>query len=211
MDGRWATSNLSWKQTAVATLVAAALVATVATITVNVPWADPSPRLSCMNNMGQLAQCFVIKRQNGRLDPTLHGSAQIVSWLGADGLVLGNERVFFCPGDDSAAPPETPEERRRFHPVDTAALRRAVGLGSYAVRDFEKWPLDEHALEKEIILCDRQGENGRTMHHKGVVVVAFATGDVRSMSREELGLRPDEPIVVGPDSSNAELRKMERP
>ncbi len=208
MNGR-PKSTSSWPQWVVALLVVAVLVTFV---NVQMPRGPGHKHeLSCMDNLSQLGQMCLMARQERGLDPTLHGSAQILSWFGVNGLTVGEERVFICPGDRSAQIPETADERRPFHPVDAAALRRAVGLGSYAVRDFEKFPLDEHATEKEIILCDRQGGDGRTLHHKRSIVVCYAGGDAQRMSPEDLGFDPDEPIVVGPDSPNPELRKMERP
>jgi len=207
MSGR-TKSPSRWRELAVVLLVIAVMVTFVS---VRIPGPERNPRLSCMNNISQLGQAFLVARMEKRLDPTLHGSAQILSWFGVNDLKRGNERVLFCPGDPSAAIPETSDERRPFHPVDAAALRRAVGLGSYAVRDFEKFPLNLCGKDKQIILCDRQGDDRRTMHHKQTIVVCYDSGDAQTLTREELGLRPDEPIVVGPDSPNPELRKMERP
>ncbi len=209
MDERRPADAMTWRTLAIVLCAMAALVAFVDYVTTFRP--ESRPQLTCMNNISQLGQMFVMARQEKRFDPTLHGSAQILSWLGANGLKDGEERVLVCPGDSCAMIPETPDECRPFHPADAAALRRAVGLGSYAVRDFERFPLDDDATEKQMILCDRQGNNGRTMHHKNAIVVVYAYGDAQKLSREELGFGPDEPIVVGPDSPNAELRKMERP
>jgi hypothetical protein len=207
MDARSTRGSVAWRAAAIA-LFATAVIFSISNV--GFPRERPQQRSTCMNNISQLAQEFLMARQEKRFDPTLHGSAQILSWFGVNGLKVGGERVLFCPGDVTATVPETADERRPFHPVDAAALRRAIGLGSYAVRDFERFPIaegDDHAW----ILCDRQGENGRTAQHQGGVVVAFSGGDAQFMKREDLGIDSESDIVVGPDSPNADLRKMERP
>ena len=191
-------------QWAIVLLVVAVLVTSVAAVP---PGPERDPHLSCMNNLSQLGQIFLMDVQDKRLDPTLHGSAQILSW---GGVRHGDERVYFCPEDDRAVP-ETPEERRAFHPADAAALRRAVGLGSYAVRDFERFPLDPKSTEKQIILCDRLGDDGRAVRHEDVIIAVFADGDAQKLTRDDLGIGPDDPIVVGPESPSPVLRVMERP
>jgi hypothetical protein len=174
------------------------------------PGHQPYAGLSCMNNMSQLVQCYLESVSERRFDPTLHGSAQILSWCRAGEIREGQERVYFCPADD-LAPPASAEERRRFHPADANELSRARGLGSYAVRDFEKFPIDPKSTEKQPILCDRQGDDGRTSHHKGFIVIAFNGGDAQKMTNAELGIPDGDPIVVGPDSPSPLLRVFERP
>jgi len=162
----------------------------------------------CRAHLTRLAQKFRDAVAEDRFDPTLHGSAQILSWLGK--MQLGDERLLFCPDDPERPLPKDPNERRAFHPVGADALRHAVGLGSYAVRDFEKFPVaasDGAAW----ILCDRQGDDGRTHHHKDVLMVALSSGNVRMMTRKELKFDPGDDIVVGPTSPHPELKKLEQP
>ncbi len=164
-------------------------------------------RLTCMNNMQQLVRAWQVARHTGKFDPTLRGTAQIASWM--RGIGMGDERIFLCPGD-RLAPPDTAAERARWHPSDIRTLEDVHDLCSFAVRDFAKYPVADGDA-RAWILCDRNGDDGRTMHHRSGINVAFAGGDAQSFTREELGFGPDEPIVVGPDSPNAELRKMQRP
>ena len=164
--------------------------------------------VSCMSNVSQLAQCYAEAVSEKRFDPTLHGSAQILSWIPP--LQPGDERVFICPGDVISLP-ETGDEARPYHPVGADAVRRARGLGSYAVRDFEKFPVDPKSTKGQPILCDRDGDDGRTNHHKGCIVVAFTSGDAQRMTNKELGIPDGDPIVVGPDSPSPLLRVFERP
>lgn len=190
-------------------VVVAGLVTAVAIVVPRFP--TGRGREGCLHHASILGQRFVEAREERRLDPTLHGSAQILSWLWPGGLPQGGEKLLVCPGDPTTLLPETLDDALVYHPADATALRRARGLGSYAVRDFERFPLAEDATEKQAILCDRQGDDGRTMHHKGGIVVCFSEGDAQLLSREELGLGPDEPIVVGPDSRSPMLRVFERP
>jgi hypothetical protein len=202
----------------VALVVAVAGIAALVTIVVFVwPWTGDRGQIhalrqtECMSNLSELVKAYDDARDDGRLDPTLHGSAQILSWFGDGGVPFGREEVLFCPVDGEAAQPETDDERRAFRPADAASLRGARGLGSYAVRDFERCPVDAANTEKQPILCDRQGADGRTPHHKNTILIAFANGDVQKWSREQLGVAPGEPIVVGPDSPIPMLRVFERP
>ena len=191
-----------------ALVLVVALVVTVAVVVPRFPTSER--RTGCMNNLSRLGQAFVAAQLEHRFDPTLHGSAQILSWFGPGGPPQREERLLFCPGD-SRALPETPAEALAYHPANAAAIRAARGLGSYAVRDFERFPLDEDSSERQPILCDRLGDDGRTMHHRSVIVVCFSEGDAQLLTREELGVAPDAPIVVGPDSPTPLLRVFERP
>ena len=60
----------------------------------------------------------------------------------------------------------------------------------------------------QIIACDRQGSTGDTSHHRGGINVLFDNGTTRFLDREELGLGPDDPIVVGPDAKHEMLRQV---
>lgn len=172
---------------------------------------DMAWQTECMSNLVELAKEYGRARDGGRLDPTLHGSAQILSWFDGTGLPRESEKSLLCPADAGVFIPVTDADLRAFHPAGADALRAARGLGSYAVRDFERFPIDPSSTEKQPILCDRQGADGRTPHHRDSIVIAFDSGDVQKYSREHLGLGPDDPIVVGPESKSPLLRVFERP
>ena len=168
-------------------------------------------KTECMSNLAELAKTYGRARDAGRIDPTLHGSAQILSWFGERGLPSGSEKWLLCPSDQEVFIPVTDADLRAFHPADANALRVTRGLGSYAVRDFERFPIDPASTERQPILCDRQGSDSRTDHHLEAIVIAFESGDVQKYWREQLGLGPDDPIVVGPDSPSPLLRVFEKP
>ncbi len=163
---------------------------------------------NCRVHLSRLVQAYRNTVAEDRFDPTLHGSAQILSWLAAP--TEREEIVYFCPDDPVRRPPKTSDERRDFHPADDDALRHAAGLGSYAVRDFEKYPVAP-GEQNAWILCDRQGDDGRTWHHQDGLMVAFSSGVVRFLTRAELHVGKSADVIVGPTSAHPELRKMERP
>jgi hypothetical protein len=162
----------------------------------------------CKAHVTRLIQKYREAVAEDHVDPTLHGSAQILSWLGS--LQTGDERLLFCPGDPDRLIPKDANERRAFRPTGAEGLRHAIGLGSYAVRDFEHFPVTPGDPTAWIV-CDRQGDDGRTPHHKDVLVVALSSGVVRIMTRKELKFDPGDDIVVGPTSPHPELKKFEQP
>ena len=117
----------------------------------------------------------------------------------------GREHVFICPGD-----PDVEWEFRPGNPwlnddVDDVDL--LAGRCSYAVRDLVRFPVapdDDDAW----IACDRQGRDGRTLHHPNGLHVLFTDGRVEFLHYLDLGLSADDAIVVGPDSPHPELAKM---
>jgi hypothetical protein len=163
---------------------------------------------ACKAHVTRLVQSYRDAVAEDRFDATLHGSAQILSWLGA--LKAGDERMLFCPEDPDRPIPKDPNERRAFHPAGPDALRAAIGLGSYAVRDFEKFPVKAGDATAWIV-CDRQGDDGRTPHHQNALVVALSSGVVLVMTRKDLKIDAGDDIVVGPTSTHPELKKMEQP
>lgn len=82
------------------------------------------------------------------------------------------------------------------------------GHCSFAIRDFDRYPLEMDSPERQIIACDRMGDDGRTPHHDGGLIVLFDNGSSMWMDRESLGLGPDDPIVVGPASTHPLLKQV---
>ena len=207
---------IGWTSLSVLGLAIGVIVAFAAAFFFSTGWAhrgqgDMRWQTECMSNLVELAKQYGRARDDGRLDPTLHGSAQILSWFDGKGLPSGSEKWLLCPADGFVFTPVTDADLQAFHPAGADALRAARGLGSYAVRDFERFTVDPASTEKQPILCDRQGADGRTNHHRDSIVIAFDSGDVQKYPREQLGLGPDDPIVVGPDSPTPLLRVFERP
>ena len=113
--------------------------------------------------------------------------------------------MLLCPGDEEVSFPNTDEDRMRWDEVDLMNI--PADMCSYAVRDFATYPIPTDG-QVHIIACDRMGRDGRTSHHRDGLNVLFDTGHVKFMSREDLGLAPDAPIIVGPDSLHPMLKKV---
>lgn len=185
--------------------IIAALVSTVAII---VPKMQESQRqMSCMNNLSQLGQVYLTEAMENK------GRAQkysgVALWLsyrkGAHQIQRGNEKVLICPGDNIAMP-DTEEDKKKW---DNVALDNPPSdLCSYAARDFVNWPIGAEEKDKQIIGCDRQGANQKTMHHKDVIICVYEAGDTQKMNREQLGVDSESPIIIGPDAQNEQLKKV---
>ena len=119
----------------------------------------------------------------------------------------GDERAFLCPGDiiirgqniDDA------EFKKRYETIDLDHIDPLTC--SYAGRNRKLYPLRPDAKEKEAWACDCQGDDGRSGHHKGGLNVLFDDNSVVFTDHEALGLQPEDPIVVGPDSTQEMLKK----
>ena len=151
-------------------------------------------RWDCMRNLEQLAASHLGASMK---DPDRarrwSGPALWLSMRGAE-VRCGGEKVFLCPCDPLAAPPDP----AAYDVMDLAAPSRA--LCSYAGRDYAAFPLDPKSTQPQPI--------GACVHHADFVIVAFFEGGVRLVSRAELGLRPGENVTVGPDSKSPLLRPL---
>lgn len=154
--------------------------------------------LSCMNNLSQLAQVFLMRSADHPDEPVPFGGSAL--WLSYrkdhSDIKRGYERVLLCPNDDDAKYPETEDDKRAWDDVDLA--HPSPHLCSYAARDFERCPLPAKSPAREAV--------GACLHHEGFAIVAFSEGDVQKMTLEELGLASDDEMVVGPESKSPLLR-----
>lgn len=160
-------------------------------------------REQCMINLSEVGEKWLLMTDDARREAMRHrGSAMLLAWRKA-GLL--DEKLLRCPDDPDLSPPDAAAHRA----YDEADLSNPPDdLCSYAVRDFERFPLaDDVSDRKEVIACCRCGRDGRTPHHRGdVMVLLFGEGDVQAMTPEELGFGPDDPVVVGPESKSDLLR-----
>jgi prepilin-type N-terminal cleavage/methylation domain-containing protein len=191
-------------------VVIAIIAGLVTTVAIVVPKMQETQRqTSCMNNLSQLGQVYLMQAQENR------GKAQkysgVALWLSyrknASEIKRGDERVLLCPGDIIAMP-ETEDDKKKW---DNADLDNPPGdLCSYAARDFKNFPLNIESPDKEIIGSDRQGPDGKTMQHKGVIVCVYDHGDAQKVTREELNLASDvtHGIVIGPEAEAKMLQKV---
>jgi hypothetical protein len=156
------------------------------------------PRTDCLNNLSQLGQVFVMRAQEHPGEaPKYSGPALFLSWRkDRSEIRRGDESVFICRADPELSPPETDDDRKAWDDVDLAHAPRS--LCSYAVRDFERCPLDPKGDDRQPIAA--------CLHHPGIVVVVYAAGDAQFVRLHELGLSFDEEKTVGPDSKSPLLR-----
>jgi len=118
--------------------------------------------------------------------------------LATRGMILPRDvRVFVCPRDPGHSRVDDPEFPKKLQSVD---LRNPdPALTSYAVRDFARQPIAPHASGKEPwVLCP---------WHRDGIPVLYDDGSVVFHRREDLGLRPGESLVLGPDAKSELLRK----
>lgn len=189
-------------------VVIAIIAGLIGTVAIIVPqMQEKQRRFSCANNLSQLGGLFIAERTEKTGKPKYDGSALWLSWRQKrDQIKEGQEAILICPGDQGITPPDTPDLRQRYSDVDLK--NPANDLTSYAARDFSTYPLDNEAKRVQIIGCDRNGPDGRTAHHKNGLNIVFDDGAARFVEREELGISPEDPIVVGPESSNEDLKKV---
>jgi hypothetical protein len=161
---------------------------------------------SCMDHLRLWGGVFLGRaRQTGEF-PVDDDIRLLFELYRQDYVAPGREWVFKCPGDASVPVPNGAAVNP-YALVDLSDRAALEALCSYAIRDFERFPIDPEA-SSDVLMCDRQGPDGHTPNHADSINVLFSNGSVRVWDRESLGLDPDEPIVVGPDSSHPELRKM---
>lgn len=185
--------------------IIAALVSTVAIVVPKMQ--EQQRRTQCQGNLQQLCHVYLTEFMQGK------GKAQKYSgvslWLSyrknKTDIQRGNEKVLICPGDGLQGP-DNDEEKKRWDNVDL--MNPTADLCSYAARDFVHYPTSIESPDKQIIGCDRQGPDQKTMHHKNTIVVAFDGGDVQFMTREELSISSENNIVIGPEAENAMLKQV---
>jgi prepilin-type N-terminal cleavage/methylation domain-containing protein len=189
-------------------VVIAIIAGLVTTVAIVVPkMQEQQRRTGCLNNLSQLGQVYLMQAQENK------GRAQkysgVALWLSyrknTSEIKRGDEKALICPGDNVQLP-ETEDDKKKWDNVDLD--NPTDDLCSYAARDFKNFPTNVESPDKEIIGSDRQGANGRTMHHKDVIVCVYEGGDAQFMKREELGINSETPIVIGPEAENKMLKKV---
>ncbi len=159
----------------------------------------------CGQNLNDLSHAWLeMPEDRQREFMRFRGSALLLA-LRKSGRVF--EEALRCPDDPDLRPLDD-AARRAYDEVDLA--NPPDDLCSYAVRDFERYPLPADASRAfEIIACCRGGRTGRSPHHgDGRVVVLYANGDVELLSRERLGDDSGSTIVVGLESNLPRMRPM---
>jgi len=191
-------------------MVVIAIIATlVAAVSLGIPLVkERSQKLQCQRNLADLGTLFTTYRLEKPGKPKYSGVALFLWFRMKKDVPKGEEEKLLCPGDQSAKFPSAPEDRDAYD--DITLSDPPTDMCSYAVRDFNKYPLKQDAGEKQIVACDRQGQDNRTMHHKDGLMVLWDNGGANFMDREGLGLSigSEDPIVVGPDSEQPFLKQV---
>jgi hypothetical protein len=168
---------------------------------------EKQKRFTCANNLSQLGGMFVAERAEKSGKPKYDGQALWLSWrIGGKKIKEGQEGILICPGDNGITAADTPEAKARYNDVDLK--NPPDDMCSYTARDFTGSPLSNESPKLQIIACDRNGPDGRTAHHKNGLNIVFEDGSASFFEREALGISGDDPIVVGPDSSNEMLKQV---
>lgn len=189
-------------------VVIAIIAGLIGTVAIIVPqMQEKQKRFTCQNNLSQLGGIFVAERTEKSGKPKYDGQALWLSWR-ANGSKIreGQEGVLICPGDNGISAADTQEAKDKYTNVDLK--NPPTDLCSYAARDFGTHPLSNESKKVQIIGCDRNGPDGRVAHHKNGLNAVFDDGASRFVEREELGISGDDPIVVGPESSNEMLKQV---
>lgn len=189
-------------------VVIAIIAGLIGTVAIIVPQMQERQRkLQCLNNLSQLGQTFTTKRLEKPGRSKYVGAALWLYYRSVTSDIKeGQEAVLICPGDEGIAAADSPEAKARYSNVDLT--NPPEDLCSYASRDFLAHPLENESKKLQLIGCDRNGPTGRIAHHKNGLNVAFEDGSTKFIEREELGISPEDPIVVGPDSPNEMLKQV---
>jgi prepilin-type N-terminal cleavage/methylation domain-containing protein len=170
---------------------------------------EKGKQTTCRNNLRQLGNTY----QGYAIDiskPVRPPHSGVAMWLYyrtvKNDIREGAEAVLFCPGDPSAQVPTGPDASARYDDID---LRNPPhDLCSFAARDFLNYPIRPGAKSIQIIGCDRNGLDGRTLHHEDGVNIVFDDSSVAYYDREMLGISRGADVVVGPDSDQALLKQV---
>jgi prepilin-type N-terminal cleavage/methylation domain-containing protein len=190
-------------------MVVLAIIATlVAAVSVGIPMVKQrSMRLQCQRNLSGMGVIFTNYLMEHPGKPKYSGVALFLSFRKNKDIKVGQEKdSLLCPGDMGVTFPTSPEDSEKW---DAVILESPpADMCSYAVRDFDKYPMKMDSPEQQIIACDRQGSDGKTPHHEGGLLVLFDSGSAKWMEKDALGLVGDQQIVVGPDSENKDLKQV---
>lgn len=181
----------------------------VTTVAIMVPkMRETANQTTCSSNLSELGHVYISKALESQAAAQKYSGVAL--WLSyrktGSEVRRGQEKALQCPGDGQFLLPANEEDQKRWDNVDLD--NPEDNLCSYAARDFKAYPINVESPEKEIIGCDRQGSNGRTPHHRGVIICTFNEGDAQKYTREQLSIATDADIVVGPEASAKMLQKV---
>ncbi len=201
---RRARSSVEGGFTLVEILVVLAIIATlIGIVAAVIPRAmNANRKFTCGSNLRNIGAMLVERTAASKGLGTRGGAAMLLQvYKPLQMIKKGDERVFLCPGDVLVRGQniDDPEFRKRYDTLDLDHLDTT--LCSYAGRNRKLYPIRPDSNEKQAWACDCQGDDGRTGHHQGGLNVLYEDGSVNFLDREALGLQSEDPIVVGPEST----------
>lgn len=188
-------------------VVIAIIAGLIGTVAIIVPqMQDKQKKLTCVTNLSQLGQTFVIERTDKPGKPKFSGQSLWLSWrVKGNKIKKGQESILICPGDNGVTVPSTPAEQEKYDSIDLGSPPN--DMCSFASRDFSTYPLSNESKSIQLIGCDRQGPDGKTAHHPDGLNIVFDDGSAAFYEREKLGISPNDPVIVGPESPTEMLKQ----
>ena len=184
--------------------IIAALIGIVAAV---IPQAQQANRkLQCANNLKNIGG-MLSERITSKGLGTRGGAAMLLQTYKLGMIRKGDERVFLCPGDVIIRGQNIDDAdfKKRYDSIDLDHIDPLIC--SYAGRNRKLYKFQPDSREKQAWGCDCQGDDGRSGHHKGGLNVLYDDSSVVFMDHEALGLQPEDPIVVGIDSTQELLKQ----
>ena len=185
--------------------IIAALISIVAAV---IPRAAAANRkVQCQSNLRNIGGVLMERAVGGKGLGVRGGSAMLLQAYTLRLIRKGDERVFLCPGDIiiRGQSLDDADFRKRYESIDLNKIDPLII--SFAGRNRKLHPIKPDSGEKEGWGCDCQGDNGRDGHHQRGVNILYDDGSVLFVDNEALGVAPEDPIVVGTESTIPELGK----
>ncbi len=188
-------------------IVMAIIVTLVGLVSVGVPKIlEHQDKLKCQNNLKEIGQ-LLITRRSDKGWPSDRGAGFLLRSFLEETELQKNPEVYICPGDDAHAFKDLSSEDYRDEllkllekydgnkPENRMNSALPENMISYAGR---LRAVPKEGNDKVPLACDRQGEFGEEMHHKGGINVLYEGGGVSFRERDYFDIADDtETITIG--------------
>lgn len=161
---------------------------------------------TCANHLRQLGGIYTSESMEKPGLPPHVGASLWLYYRQKHFIQKTREEVLTCPGDNTVRIPANEQDSAIYDELNLADP--PLEVCSYMGRDFVNFPLSNEAEAAQIIGCDRNGTDHQTPHHRDGLNILYDDGAVQFKDREFLGLTPEDPIVVGPNSDVEILRQV---
>lgn len=167
---------------------------------------EKQKQTTCANHLRQLGGVYTSESMEKPGLPPHVGASLWLYYRQKHFIQKSREEVLTCPGDQQVRVPANEAESDAYDEMNLADP--PVTACSFMGRDFINYPMSNEAEAAQIIGCDRNGVDHRTPHHRDGLNILYDDGAVQNKDREYLGLTPEDPIVVGPESDVELLRQV---